>query len=242
MQILIQADARERAARAHRRNNPRNLPRGDREQAQHITYEDLYEHIRRNREAFRAHQIREQAAFERMVQEREDERRREDEQWAAERRQQEQQEAAARAAAEADAASRAAIRRGVFVVEMLFWLGLVLVVGCGLYLPKDGKMTAQPAPGSELAVYKIKPEEVIANAFKDLFVSHAGIIEKAMTPSSLNEVQGRAFFDLSTEEEEDCCAIDDALCRLSAVAPKYVPAFLQPYLFEQIKNPTSTAV
>ena len=231
MQVLFEADARERA-RANRRNNPRNPPRGDREQVQ-FTLQDLEEYFRRDNEAFRARQIGEQAYYARMVQEGEAERRRQDEVWAAERRQREEQQEAARAFAEAEEARRASFRRWVSVLTTLFWLGLALTVGGKVYLSKDVEMAAQTAPGSELAIVKIKPEEVIANAFKDLFVSHAGIIEKSMTPSSLNEVQGRALFEvLSTEEEEeeDCCAIDDVFCRLAAVAPKYVPAFLQPYL------------
>jgi len=76
-----------------------------------------------------------------------------------------------------------------------------------------------------------KYESAAETALKDLFVLDADLLEQSMTPARLTEVQGQALFDaLAPVEDEQCCPFGDMLCRLSAVAPKYIPEFLKAYL------------
>ena len=62
-----------------------------------------------------------------------------------------------------------------------------------------------------------KYESVVESALNSLFVLDSHLLDSAMTPARLTEVQGQAFFDLFGPVEDTCCPIDDILCRLSAL-------------------------
>ena len=75
-----------------------------------------------------------------------------------------------------------------------------------------------------------KYESAAETALKDLFVLDADLLKNAMTPARLSEVQGQALFQALAPVEIECCPVADILCRISAVAPKYIPEFLKAYL------------
>jgi len=92
--------------------------------------------------------------------------------------------------------------------------------------PQARNLTSSPLELPEEPVYV---EPVLMN----LFAFDGPLLKNSMTPARLNQVQGEAlfeFFERFTEPSVECCPVDDILCRISAVAPKYIPEFLKPYL------------
>ena len=77
-----------------------------------------------------------------------------------------------------------------------------------------------------------QPEQapVVEPALMNLFGFDAHLLEQSKTPARLNEVQGKALSELLMPAKKKCCDKDDVMCRISAVAPKYIPDFLKPYL------------
>jgi len=113
------------------------------------------------------------------------------------------------------------------------------------FLPSGGPITEESASvfyemtsGHTRKVKKYESD--VESALNSLFVLDSHLLENAMTPARLTEVQGQAFSDLFGPVEDTCCPMDDILCRLSAVAPKYVPEFLQTYLFGQPHDDNSS--
>jgi len=63
-------------------------------------------------------------------------------------------------------------------------------------------------------------------ALNDLFVWDSDLLEQSVTPARLTKVQGRGLSGLRAPAENKCCPMD-VLCRLLAVAPKYIPGLLE---------------
>ena len=63
-------------------------------------------------------------------------------------------------------------------------------------------------------------------ALNDLFVLDYDLLKQSVTPARLTEVQGHGLFELRAPAEDKCCPMD-ILCRLFAVAPKYIPELLE---------------
>lgn len=146
-------------------------------------------------------------------------------------------EAARRAAAEAEeaAANQGLGLRGPFVrvlclVAVQLFLASLVIVDLP-FTPVEGPAMNQTAAIDDLEPVPAPREPVLQN----LFLFDGPFVEQAMSPARLTDVQGEAWYEIfgspaDDEEEEDCCAVDDLYCRLSAVAPTYIPSFLAPYL------------
>ena len=159
--------------------------------------------------------------------------------------QQHQQEMRAEAEAEAEAEARRRkqwqqLKQQQAEQKALAWtitwkaiqllLAFLFVFASSKFLPSP----QVPTPTASKLPEVVLPEEsaVLMNSF----VFDGPLLKKSMTPARLNQVEGEALFEVieritePSVEKIKCCPVDDIPCRISAVAPKYIPGFLKPYL------------